>query len=403
MGSNQDVDKVLERGVSEILPSKDALRQLITKKKITLYQGFDPTSPHLHIGNLVGARKLAQFQKLGHKVIFLIGDFTGLIGDPTDKQAARKRLTKKEVEENSRGYQEQLKNVLDFEGGNAVEIKYNSEWLSDLKMKDIIELSSNFTVQQLIERDMFRKRLEKNRPIYLHEFLYPLMQGYDSSAMGVDLEIGGNDQLFNMLAGRVLVKSLNDKEKFVLTMKLLVGSDNQKMGKSEGNTVNLSDEPENLYGKIMALPDDIIKPGIELLTDLPMDAADGEPMDAKKKLALDVVSQIHGEDSAKIAEEYFEKTIREGGLPEKPEEISLGKGSASLSDVIEQLGFAESKSQAKRLISQGAVEIDGKKVCQAYFLMNFSKKQQKLFKIIIVIAGLALLATTFLPLFYAFY
>lgn len=362
MAKEKLIDKLLERGVSEILPSKDKLRELISKKKITLYQGFDPTSPNLHIGNMVGARKLAQFQKLGHKVIFLIGDFTGMIGDPSDKRAARKRLTKKEVEENSKGYQEQLKNILDFEGENAAEIKYNSEWLSKLKLEDVIELSSNFTVQQLIERDMFRRRLEKNRPIYLHEFLYPLMQGYDSSAMGVDLEVGGNDQLFNMLAGRVLVKALNNKEKFVLTTKLLVGSDNQKMGKSEGNTVNLSDEPKDMYGKIMSLPDNIIAPGIELLTNLPLEVADEKPMKAKKKLAFDVVKQVHGEDGARSAEKHFEKTIQEGELPEEAKKISLGEGAISLFEAISKAGLAESNSQAKRLISQGAVEIDGKKV-----------------------------------------
>lgn len=361
--ADDNLKKALGRGVSEILPSKGGLRELLKKKKITLYQGFDPSAKSLHIGNFVGIRKLAQFQKLGHKVIFLIGDFTGMIGDPSDKRAARKRLTRKEVLENAKDYKKQIENILDFEGENAAEIKYNSEWLSELKMEDVVELSSNFTVQQLLERDMFRRRLTKNRPIYLHEFLYPLMQGYDSVAMGVDLEIGGNDQLFNMLAGRALSKSLKDKEKYVLTMKLLAGTNEQKMGKSEGNSVNLADSPTNIYGKLMALPDEIIRPGIELLTDLDLEVADNkEPMDAKKTLAYDVVKQIKGEKEAKDAEKHFEETFQEGKLPKTPEEISLSEEKLSLFEAIVKAGLADSNSQAKRLIVQGAVEIDKKRV-----------------------------------------
>lgn len=362
MADNDNLKKALERGVSDILPSKSDFEDLIANKKITLYQGFDPTSPDLHIGHLVGARKLAHFQKLGHKVIFLIGDFTGMIGDPTDKKAARKRLTKEEAIENSKGYKDQLKNVLDFEGDNAVEIKYNSEWLSKLTMEDVIDLSSNFTVQQMLERDMFRNRLKKNKPIYLHEFLYPLMQGYDSCVMEVDLEIGGSDQLFNMLAGRALMKSLLDKDKYVLTMKLLEGDNSQKMGKTEGNTVNLSDEPKDMYGKIMSLSDEIIAPGIELLTDLPLEVAEEDPLQAKKKLALDVVKQVCGESAAKEAEQHFEQTIQKGKLPEEPEEIKLEEGSMPLFEAMAQAGLSESKSQAKRLLVQGAVEIDGEKI-----------------------------------------
>lgn len=362
MTKEENIRRVLERGVSEILPSRAGLEELISKKKITLYQGFDPTSPSLHIGNLVGARKLAQFQKLGHKVIFLIGDFTGMIGDPTDKQSARKRLSKKEVLKNSQGYKEQLQNVVDFQGKNAVEVKYNSEWLSKLSMEDVIELSSNFTVQQLLERDMFRRRLTKNKPIYLHEFLYPLMQGYDSCAMDVDLELGGNDQLFNMLAGRVLSKSLNDKEKYVLTMKLLAGVNGQKMGKTEGNTVNLTDEPNDMYGKVMSLPDDFIAPGIELLTDLPMESASQNPLEAKKKLAFEVVKQVKGEKEAGSARSHFEKTIQKGKLPQNPDTFTLSKEKMPLFEAIVEAGLVESKSQSKRLITQSAIEINEEKV-----------------------------------------
>jgi tyrosyl-tRNA synthetase len=374
MSDEKMIDMVLERGVSEVLPSKSGLKDLMARKKITLYQGVDPTSSDLHIGHLVGIRKLAQFQKLGHKVIFLIGDFTGMIGDPTDKQAARKRMAKENVLENSKGYKEQLKRVLDFEGENAVEIKYNSEWLSKLTLEEVIELSSNFTVQQLLERDMFRRRLTKNRPIFLHEFLYPLMQGYDSCVMRVDLEVGGNDQLFNMLAGRVLVKSLEDKEKYVLTMKLLSGANSQKMGKTEGNTVNLTDEPKDMYGKMMSLPDSIIAPGIELLTNLTLETADKDPLQAKKKLAFEVVKQVHGEKAAKTGEAHFEKTIQKGELPQKPKEITLKKGKMALFEAVAEAKLADSKSQAKRLIVQGAVEIEGKKEKDPLFEIKPGKK-----------------------------
>jgi tyrosyl-tRNA synthetase len=362
MDENKLLDIALERGVSEILPSKEELKELLKKRKITLYQGFDPSSPNLHIGHLIGIRKLAQFQKLGHKVIFLIGDFTGIIGDPTDKDAARKRLTKKQVEENAKTYQQQVKGILDFTGENKAEIRYNSEWLGKLSMEELIEIASNFTVQQFLERDMFRKRLQRNKPIYLHEFLYPLMQGYDSSAMEVDLEIGGNDQLFNILAGRALEKNLRDKDKFVLTTKLMVGSNNQKMGKSEGNTINLNDEPNEMYGKIMALPDSVLKAGLELLTDLPYENANENPMQNKKDLALSVVEQIHGEKAAKDAEGFFKNTFQKGDLPDNVETITVNSDKLSLIEAVSETNLVESKSQAKRLISESAVEIDGEKL-----------------------------------------
>src|SRR3989344_5490445 len=214
------LEEVLTRGVEQILPSKEGLAELMGKKKITLYQGFDPSMPSLHLGNYVGLMKLRQFQKLGHKVIFLVGDFTGMIGDPSDKLAVRKKLSRDEVLENSKKYKEQASKVIFFEGENPAEIKYNSEWSDKVNFKDLIEITSSLTVQQMIERDMYQERLKQNKPIYLHEFLYPVAQGYDSVAMNVDLEIGGSDQIFNMLAGRTLMKAMKGKEKFVLATKL---------------------------------------------------------------------------------------------------------------------------------------------------------------------------------------
>ena len=353
-----EIEKTLTRGVEQILPSKEGLANLMKKRKITLYQGFDPSTSNLHIGHLIGIRKLAQFQKLGHKVIFLIGDFTGMIGDPTDKKATRKKLTRKKVLQNAKDYKKQISRILKFSGKNQVELKFNSEWLSKLSFEDVVELASNFTAQQMLERNFFRTRLKEQKPIYLHEFLYPLMQGYDCVAMDVDLEIGGNDQLFNMMAGRVLMKTLKDKEKYVLTMKLLEDPMGAKMGKTQGNTINLTDEPNDIFGKIMALPDTLIAPAIELLTDLSLDLVKSKPMDAKKKLAFDVVSQTHGEEKANKAQQNFVKTFQKRA-PDYKIQVPKKKTLAATSAPFTSLA---SISDAKRYISQGSVVVNNKKV-----------------------------------------
>ncbi len=359
-------DEVLTRGVADILPSKKGLADLMAKKKITLYQGFDPSMSKLHIGNWIGIRKLAQFQQLGHKVIFLVGDFTGTIGDPTDKSAARKKLTRQQVLENAKDYKKQIAKTLKFTGPNAAEIRFNSEWLNKLNFEEIIELSSHFTVQQLLERDFFQQRLKKEKPIYLHEFLYPLMQGYDCVMMDVDLEIGGNDQLFNMMAGRTLMKALKGKEKYVLTMKILEDPMGKKMGKTEGNTINLTDSPTDIFGKIMALPDSLIKPGIELLTDLPLDLAKKEkPLTAKGKLAFEVVKQIHGDTAAFSAQEYFDKTFHK----KAPEYKTTVQYKPALVGIVAQASGA-SISQSKRWIKQGAVDVNEKTVREPGFKMS---------------------------------
>lgn len=351
------IDEILNRGVEAVLPTKESLRELITKRKITLYQGFDPTAPSLHVGHFIGIRKLHEFQELGHRVIFLIGDFTAMIGDPTDKLAARRKLTKEEVIKNLKDYKKQVERIIRFDGGNPAQIMFNSTWLSKLSFEQIIEIASNFTVQQMIERDMFNERLKEEKPIYLHEFLYPLMQGYDSVAMDVDLEIGGNDQLFNMLAGRTLMRALKNKEKFVLTMKLLTDPTGKKMGKTEGNAIFLSDSAINIFGKVMAFEDKLLPLAIELLTDLPLDTPQKvAPMDAKKALAYEIAKQIHGEDRAREAKTYFEKTFQQK-IPSYSKKI---KNLKSLSATVG--GFVGSVSQAKRLIIAGAVDVDGKTV-----------------------------------------
>ena len=353
------LDYVLTRGVDQILPSKEGLKKLLKEKKITLYQGFDPSSSSLHLGNFIGIRKLAQFQKLGHKVIFLIGEFTGMIGDPTDKTAARKKLSHKQVLQNAKDYKNQISNILKFDGPNRAEIKYNSEWLSKLKFEDVTELASNFSVQQMLERDFFQERIKKERPIYVHEFLYPLMQGYDCVAMNVDLEIGGNDQLFNLLAGRTLMKVLKKKEKHILTLKLLEDAQGSKLGKTEGNTINLPDSPEEIFGKIMSLPDSLLAPGLELLTYLPMKLLKKEnPMILKKKIAFDVVEQLQGPSQAKKAQIDFENKFQKG-RPDYKIKMSLKK---NLTDTIAPFTSLSSVSEAKRLIAQASVDVNEKTV-----------------------------------------
>ncbi|MEK7112857.1 MAG: tyrosine--tRNA ligase [Patescibacteria group bacterium] len=355
-----DVETALTRGVSEILPSKKGLESLMAKGKITLYQGFDPSSPSLHLGNMIGLRKLAQFQSLGHKVIFLIGDFTGLIGDPTDKAAARKKLTRKEILENLKEYKNQAGKILKFEGANAAEVKFNSTWLSKLTIEEFLDITSHFTISQLQERDMFRERLKAGKNVLVHEFLYPVLQGYDSVAMNVDLEIGGNDQLFNMFVGRTLVKALKGKEKYVLTLKLLVDPTGKKMGKTEGNVINLSDEPTDMYGKIMALPDSVTEAAIDLLTDLT--DIPKNPFDAKKKLSYDVVRQVHGEKEAQEAKVFFEKTFQKGETPKNLRTVSLKEHSLPLLDLVFATKEVPSRSEAKRLILQGGIDVEEKTI-----------------------------------------
>lgn len=357
------ISEVLTRGVAEVLPTRDALAALMKKKKIRLYQGFDPSAPSLHLGNYVGLMKLRQFQKLGHEVIFLVGDFTGMIGDPTDKLATRKKLTREQVLKNSEAWRAQAGKLLDFTGPNAAKIMYNSAWSDSITFKDLIEITSNFTVQQMIERDMFQNRLKDQKPIYLHEFLYPIAQGYDSVCMDVDLEIGGSDQLFNMLAGRTLMKAIKGKEKYVLGTKLLVDRDGNKVGKTTGNALFLDSTPENFYAGVMSFPDDVIELGFELLTEVDMNGISEnvkqDPMAEKKRLAREIVSILWGEVSAIKAQESFERTFQKREDPDKALEILI-QNAKNIGEVL--LTTGQSKSELKRLVKQNAIDIDGKTI-----------------------------------------
>ncbi|MFH0969144.1 MAG: tyrosine--tRNA ligase [Patescibacteria group bacterium] len=364
------IDEVLTRGVENIYPNKDELKKLLMSgKRIKLYCGYDPTAKALHIGNSITINKLGQFQRLGHEIVFLIGDFTGMIGDPTDKSAARKKLTREEALENSKNYQEQASRYLKFDGENPAKVLHNSEWSDNLKSKDLIELSSNFTAQQMMQREMFQERIKKEKPIYIHEFLYPIFQGYDSVAMSVDLEIGGNDQTFNMLCGRDLMKAIKKKEKFVLTMKLLADESGKKMGKTEGNAVNLDETPENMFGQIMAWSDGLINPGFELCTNLPVNVvaeikekmkdSGNNPRDFKLQLAYEITKINHGENKAKKAQENFINTFSK---KQTPKYIEAYEAHENVLDFMVSAKVATSRSDARRLIKQGAVEIDGEKI-----------------------------------------
>ena len=299
------IREFLTRAVENVYPSREALeKRLLSGKRMTVYLGVDPTGPALHFGHAISLRMLGTLQRMGHGVTLLIGDFTAMIGDPTDKAAVRKPLTREEVLVNCKQYKKQASAFLSFDGHNAAELKFNSEWLAPLTFADLLPLAAHFTVQQMIQRDMFKKRIEEEKPIHLHEFLYPLMQGYDSVAMDVDMEVGGNDQTFNMLAGRTLMKEMKNKDKFVLASKLLVDPTGKKMGKSEGNMITLGDDPNDMYGKVMSWTDGMIVSGFELCTNVPMDEVqeiataidDGEnPIVFKHRLAQEVVRTFVGD------------------------------------------------------------------------------------------------------------
>ena len=362
------ISDLLTRGVEKIYPSyQDLEKKLLSGDKIRLYCGFDPSANSLHIGNAIQINKLAQFQALGHEVIFLIGDFTGMIGDPTDKKAARKKLTREEVLKNSTDFQKQASAYLKFDGENPAKVMYNSTWNDKLNFQDLIELASNFTVQQMIQRDMFQERLKEEKPIFLHEFFYPLTQAYDSVAMDVDLEVGGNDQMFNMMCGRSLLKSLKNKEKFVLTSKLLVDDTGKKMGKSEGNIVFLNEKPNDMYGQIMSWSDGLLKSAYELCTNLKteelkeindlLDSKSVNPRDLKMRLAYEVTKINHGETEAKAAQDNFINCVQKKELPQDIKSWQASKDIYNIVDLLVEAKLVSSKTDARRLIEQGAIKI----------------------------------------------
>lgn len=352
------------------MPSKEALEKLIEKKgKLRLYQGFDPTGAKLHLGHSVGIRKLMDFANAGHEVIFLFGTGTVLAGDPSERDQARKLITQEEIDTNIKDWKQQVEKIVDF---GKVTIKQNGDWLIPLTLKDIIGIASNLSAVQLFKRDMFQRRLEQGDTVWYHETMYPLLQGYDSVAMDVDLEIGGTDQEFNMLVGRELMRKMKDKEKFVLTTPMILGTDGKQMSKSSGNCVWLDDSPTDMFGKLMGVPDEQIATYLELVTNLPMEKV-GEltndiksgalhPMEAKKMLGVAVVTEFHGEEEAKATKEQFEQVFQKGSDPTNSPVFKAKSGTVNVIDALTGSDLVSSNSEARRLLEQGALEWDGKKL-----------------------------------------
>lgn len=359
----KQIEALFERGtVVEAFPSKGALIDaLAAGKRLRVYYGLDPTHTAIHLGHAKNMIFLEELRRMGHEVIVLFGDFTATIGDPTDKSATRKALTADDVKRNMADWVRQISPIIDFKDSkNPAKLMQNSAWLSKISMADLVSLSSNFTVQQMIERDMFQKRLKEGAPIHLHEFLYPLMQGYDSVAMDVDAELCGTDQIFNALAGRTLMRKLKDKEKFVIALNLIANPvTGQLMSKSNGTGVFIDVPANELFGSLMALPDPMIDPLYVNCTRLPLEdkaalMAKG-PRDAKAAVAFDIVKRFHGEAAATAAVEAFEKTFAKGGIPDDVMEVSLA--GAPLADALVKAGMIESKSEWRRLIKENAVKL----------------------------------------------
>lgn len=367
------IDYLLTRGVDAIYPSREALEKVLRSgKKLRLYQGFDPTGTQLHIGHAVAMQKLKEWQDLGHHVIFLIGDGTGQAGDPSGKKKTREKfMTRDELRANAVDYVKQASKIVRFDGENPVEILYNSEWLNKLNLVNILDIAGHFTWQQLAERDLYQERIKKGEELNFREALYPLLQGYDSVAMNVDLELGGTDQTFNMLCGRQLVKQMLNKDKFVMTVPLLTDAKGVKIGKSEGNVIGLTDEPSDFYGKIMALGDAAIIPCFTLLTntsseeieEMKQNMANGDnPMTFKKRLALELTKQFNSQEEAVAAQTEFETRFQKGKVAEADlPVVSLNslKTASTAPDVLVAFGLTSSKSEAKRLIEQKAVRVNG--------------------------------------------
>lgn len=365
--------RLLRRAVAAIVPEEQLVQMLKSGRRLRLKMGFDPTRPDLTLGHAVGLRKLRQLQELGHKVVLIVGDWTAQIGDPSGQSETRPLLTRQEVEENAATYLRQFFKVVDRE---QTEVRWQSEWLSGFGLGDVIRLASRFTVAQMLAREDFAKRYAAQRPIYLHEFLYPLIQAYDSVMVQADVEFGGTDQTFNLLMGRELQEMMGQPPQVIFTVPLLVGTDGRlKMSKSAGNYIALEDPPEEMYGKVMSLPDGLILDYFRLVTDVPDDEIEamgaamerGEnPMTFKKRLAWELVRQFHGPEAAAAGEAHFTRIFQERQVPEEMPEVRLtgfqaGVREVNLPDLLTEAGLTASRSEARRLIQQGGVEVDGER------------------------------------------
>lgn len=361
----------IKRGCEELLLETELVDKLKTGRALRIKAGFDPTAPDLHLGHTVLINKLRQFQDLGHEVLFLIGDFTGMIGDPTGKSATRPPLTRDEVIENARTYEQQIFKILDPE---KTLVMFNSSWMSEMNAADLIQLAAKYTVARMLERDDFNKRYTSGQPIAIHEFLYPLIQGYDSVAMRADVELGGTDQKFNLLVGRELQKNYGQDPQVVLTMPILEGLDGvQKMSKSLNNYIGISEAPEEMFGKIMSISDDLMWRYFELLSFKPISVvasykqAIGEgknPRDVKFDLAEEIVSRFHGQSAGAKAKQAFIERFQKGEIPDEMPEctVNTSEGKVAIANLLKEAKLTASTSEALRMIKQGAVRIDGERV-----------------------------------------
>ncbi len=367
---------LIRRGTEEIL-LEDQLREKLKKgRPLRVKAGFDPTAPDLHLGHTVLINKLRQFQELGHEVLFLIGDFTGMIGDPTGKSATRPPLTREEVIENARTYEQQIFKILDPEKTLVV---FNSSWMGEMSAADLIQLASRHTVARMLERDDFSKRYRSGQPIAIHEFLYPLIQGYDSVALKADVELGGTDQKFNLLVGRQLQEAYGQEPQVVITLPILEGLDGvQKMSKSLGNYVGISDPPEEMFGKIMSISDNLMWRWFELLSFRPMSEIEAlkaeveagrNPRDVKFELARELVARFHDEQAAKRAQQAFIDRFQKGAVPDDMPELTLEADGDALpiAQLLRQAGLVASNSEGMRMVQQGAVRIDGERITDKGF------------------------------------
>ena len=383
---NEQMD-LIKRGTIEIIPEDDLLRKLEKSfkeiKPLNIKLGCDPTRPDLHLGHSVVLRKLAQFQTLGHKAILIIGDFTSLIGDPSGRNTTRPPLSPEEIAENAKSYFEQASKILNRE---TLKIVYNSDWLGKMSFADVIKLSSKYTVARMLERDDFTKRFKEGIPISMHEILYPLAQAMDSVAIKSDVELGGTDQKFNLLVGRAIQREHGIDPQVILTMPLLVGTDGiEKMSKSYNNYIGIDDSPKDMFGKTLSIPDNIIYNYFELATDISKNELDeiktflsnkeNNPRDIKRKLAKKFVEMYHNKDAAINAEEEFDRIFIQKGLPDEIPELKFDIELMPILELIVKVGFAPSNNEARRLVKQGGVSVDGEKVTDLNFIVYFDKEK----------------------------
>ncbi len=370
---NEQMD-VIRRGTVDLLPEDELVQKLENSIKnnqpLIIKQGFDPTAPDIHLGHTVGIRKLKQFQDLGHQVVVIIGDYTAMVGDPSEKNSTRPRLTHKQVIENAKTYQEQFFKILDK---NKTQICFNGDWFKKMSFEEVMELASRFTVARMLERDDFSKRYNGQLPISIHEFFYPLMQGYDSVMIKADVEMGATEQKFNLVIGRQIQKEYSQKPQIVLTLPVLEGVDGtQRMSKSLGNYIGIDESPNETYGKAMSIPDKLIYPYFELISDvsleelgsikLQLENQNTNPRDVKKYLARTIIRMYHGEQDSKNAESAFEQVFVKKDIPDEMPEFSFEKEKMRIDDLLIATKTATSKNEARRLIKQGGVSIDGEKI-----------------------------------------